>query len=260
MPISLEKIQAQAPELVANVQHTVSLLKETRLEGHVSKCFLVIDISGSMHRAFQSGRVQKLAEKALAIATQFDDDGEIDVLAFDDGARYVGTMNLDNFRTFIDQKVAPLVGGSTYYAPVMKKVLEQYGIRGTEAAKKKPGFLAGLFGKKLDDSKLDAPTPAAVPGYVMFITDGDNFDKPEAKEVIKDASKYPIFWQFMGLGQRNQFPFLIQLDEMSGRFVDNANFFAVEDPANVPDTDMLKLMLGEYPSYITAAQNLGLVR
>ena len=36
----------------------------------------------------------------------------------------------------------------------------------------------------------------------------------------------PIFWQFMGIGRLTSLPFLVKLDDMSGRYLDNADSFS----------------------------------
>ncbi len=56
-----------------------------------------------------------------------------------------------------------------------------------------------------------------------------------------------------------EFEFLEELDNLEGRFVDNANFFAVEDPAAIPDEALYELLMGEYPGWLTLARQGGLL-
>lgn len=44
---------------------------------------LVLDITGSMRALYKSGTVQKVVERILAVASQFDDDGLLDVWVYD---------------------------------------------------------------------------------------------------------------------------------------------------------------------------------
>jgi hypothetical protein len=67
---------------------------------------------------------------------------------------------------------------------------------------------------------------AALPRYVAFITDGGNSDRNNAADAVLRASRLPMFIQFMAIGRDNDFPFLQELDELTGRVVDNAWFFA----------------------------------
>ncbi|WP_338044733.1 VWA domain-containing protein [Paenibacillus periandrae] len=43
-----------------------------------------------------------------------------------------------------------------------------------------------------------------------------------------ESSTLPIFWQFVGIANLD-FVLLRKLEEMEGRFVDNANFFHLDD-------------------------------
>ena len=56
------------------------------------------------------------------------------------------------------------------------------------------------------------------------------------------------------------FAFLEELDELPGRYVDNANFFSVEDPEHVPDDELYELLMAEYPTWLHEAARLGLLR
>lgn len=55
---------------------------------------------------------------------------------------------------------------------------------------------------------------------------------------MQEASLYPIFWQFMGVGGSN-YSILEKLDNMDGRVVDNANFFAIDDFDRVLDDELI---------------------
>ena len=72
-----------------------------------------------------------------------------------------------------------------------------------------------------------------------------------------EASRYPIFWQFVGIGN-SRFSYLEELDEMQGRFIDNANFFSVNDLDIISDDELYKRLLSEYPDWITKAKQVGL--
>jgi hypothetical protein len=99
---------------------------------------------------------------------------------------------------------------------------------------------------------------AKMPVYVMFVTDGDTSDESIAEEQIRSSSYEPIFWQFMAIG-RGGFSFLRKLDTMSGRYIDNANFFDVDSPDRVPDDKLYDLLMTEYPSWVKQAKLKGLI-
>jgi hypothetical protein len=55
------------------------------------------------------------------------------------------------------------------------------------------------------------------------------------------------------------FSFLTELDEMGGRFLDNASFFAVADPGELSDSQLYDLMMTEYPDWLRQAATRGLI-
>jgi hypothetical protein len=55
------------------------------------------------------------------------------------------------------------------------------------------------------------------------------------------------------------FQFLEELDDMPGRFIDNADFFSVDDPAHLSDEQLYDLMMNEYPGWLKLAQAQGLL-
>lgn len=109
----------------------------------------------------------------------------------------------------------------------------------------------------------------------MFVTDGETFDKQETINHIQSSSYEPLFWQFMAIGKSNKaankrgffqqifqsgFTFLEELDQLSGRYIDNANFFSVEDPKSIPDNELYDLLMDEYPEWVKAASAKGLIK
>jgi hypothetical protein len=109
-----------------------------------------------------------------------------------------------------------------------------------------------------------------MPVYVMFVTDGGTQDEALSERMIREAASEPIFWCFMAIGRApdskprgwfslpSGFEFLARLDTMQDRVVDNAHFFAVEDPSAPGDEELFELMMEEFPEWQTAAHNAGL--
>lgn len=250
--INLEKkLEKQAPQLLNLVKKAKISLEKVGLENHDAKVALCLDISGSMSSLYKKGKIQQFTERILALATRFDDDGTIDIFLFGQHAHHVGELSIDNFNGFINRMNSnyPLEGG-TYYSKAMKLIREHY------------------F-KQASSHKT--PFPQTLPVYVMFITDGATSDEAKTRTQLKDSSYEPIFWQFMAIGAskkdrkkrkelgflqslgRTSFTFLEELDEMEDRFIDNANFFSVEDPELIPDDELYDLLLEEYPSWVKKA-------
>ena len=205
--------------------HTVRLSKKPLINQTVYGA-LVLDFSGSMRNLYKDGTVQSVIEKALPIAMEFDNDGEMEFWLFDDGFRRLPNITLENVYGYVEREIIGKYHmGGTCYAPVMKDVLKQY-IKKTSK---------GLFRKA--EEKL--------PEYVLFITDGNNSDKANTDSIIKEASKHPIFWQFVGIGN-DDFQYLRKLDDMSGRYVDNADFFAVYNTENIT----YNRLFDEFPNWL----------
>lgn len=254
MAISLKKIEQEAPQLINLAKKADISLQKVNLTNHQAKVALCLDISGSMSSLYSSGKIQRLAEKILALGCRFDDNGSIDIFLFGENAHQVGEMTLANFQNFIPnvQQKYPLEGG-TYYGKVMKKIRSFY-------------FPLGRGGSR------KSPVSSKQPVYVMFVTDGATFDESETEEQLKWSSFEPVFWQFMAIGKSRKdvqgdgffgwlnkafasdFTFLEKLDDLSDRYVDNADFFSLEDPESVPDERLYDLLMTEYPSWVKLAK------
>jgi stress response protein SCP2 len=255
--VMLEKKLAQAPQMLSLVKKAQISLDKAKLTDHRAKVALCLDISGSMHEFYRSGKIQRLAERVLALGCGFDDDGAIDIFMFGYDAHNPGEMTLDNFGDFIKQiqKKIPLEG-STYYAKVMELIRKFYfPVAEKQLTPEKPkSWFSRLFsGGDSFDLPRSNPIKAAMPVYVMFITDGEPTDPEKAKEHLRWASHEPIFWQFMAIGQA-KVTFLENLDTLSDRYVDNAGFFSVKDPTTIADEELYDLLMKEYPKWVTLAK------
>lgn len=208
-------------------------LKKKELNGLIARVCMVLDFSGSMDILYKNGRVQEVIERLLPVAMQFDDNGVMEAWLFSNDCDRIPDISLDNYYDYIRnyKLLKTYYMGGTEYAPVMQDVVHKY----------------------------VKEEPADIPTLVLFITDGDNADKETTTRVITEASKYPIFWQFVGIGS-SRFTYLEQLDEMEGRFVDNANFFSVNDLSRISDDELYNKLLGEYPKWISKVKNLGLLK
>lgn len=253
--VNLEKrVEQAAPQLVSLVKSAGVSLAKAGLQGHRARVCLVLDISGSMSTLYRKGLVQRFAERILALGCRFDDDGAIDVFLFGRNVHHCEPMGLSNWSDYVANMIArhPLEG-DTRYGAAMEAVRRHY-------------FPDGGGGQR------GAPVRAALPVYVMFLTDGTTSDKPLTERQLRWSSREPIFWQFMGIGKGRKskskrllqfadsdFPFLEKLDELDGRLIDNADFFAVSSPDEHPDATLYDLLMTEYPSWVEQAKRNGLL-
>jgi stress response protein SCP2 len=69
--ISLEKKLKDKPVLLSLAKQAHVSLEKVKLTQHRAKVAICLDISGSMTRLYSSGKIQRLAEKVLALGCQF---------------------------------------------------------------------------------------------------------------------------------------------------------------------------------------------
>jgi stress protein len=228
--VSLEKKLEKAPKLVSLAKPLGVELKKRNLETLVARVGLVMDISGSMTARFKNGTVQEIVNKTLPLAVQFDDDGELDCWYYGTTARRMDSVNLDNYTKAVPKEWKQLMlelGGCNNEPVVLRMVLDTY-----------------------RDTQL--------PVYVLFITDGGVSKKSEIQKIITEASKLPIFWQFVGVGGSG-YGILEKLDNMKGRYVDNAGFFALDDFKKVSNEELYARLLEEFPKWLKAIRDKGMI-
>lgn len=252
MGISLDKVQQKAPELVSLAKNAGVSLSKRNLTNQKAKVALVLDHSGSMSRDYKSGSMQRLAEKVLALGSQLDDDGAIELFVFDSTAAYLGDVTLDNYKGSVDRLRAGRHMGTTDYAAAFKLLTNHYGFSSVYGEEKKSGF----FGKKTVSAPGPLSAPAQEPVLAVFLTDGAPNNAREAITELTNASYAPIFWQFLSIG-REPIDFLQKLDDLDGRYIDNADYKPVGDVDTISDNALFDLLLDEYPGWLNEERRRG---
>lgn len=246
---------------MVNLEKKINLVKEVlekkQIGNEYGQIVLALDISGSMSGLFQNGTVQRLVERLLAIGVNMDSDKQIDVHLFGQKAHTAKSANIDNIEDFVKKEITNKfrLEGSTNYAGVMKNIAKERG--NLTEKRKKTGGLFGRFKKELPEDEVKSEVKE--PTIVFFITDGDNFDKSETTKLIRELSGEGIFWQFIGIGNEN-FRYLKSLDEMDGRVIDNANFFAANDINKISDEELYQRILGELPDWFREAKAKNIIK
>lgn len=253
MPISFEKVQEKAPELLNLVKQSRVELSKQGLDAAKAKVALVLDYSGSMAGTYKSGAMQRLAEKALAIATSFDDDGDIDFFVFDTESAHLGTLSLDNYVGGVDRLRAGRKWGRTFYDKAFYTVRDYFGFNPDAHSGKK-----SLFGFKKESVNV-VSLPAELPIFAIFLTDGKPDSKPAAIKALTEVSKAPIFWKFLSIGA-DDMEFLQKLDDLEDRFIDNADYQHIGDIDTISDKELFAKLLVEYPAWIKEAKQKGLIK
>lgn len=231
--VSLEKIvAAKAPQLVDLAKTAAVSLEKKQLGGVRAQVVLVLDATGSMTQRYRKGVVQAVVDRILPLAVHFDDDGALDVCAYAQKPGRLTDITLDNVADYILRE-----GGGWEAWPLGARYNDE------------PAVLKPL---------IEAYSVTKVPTYVVFISDGGVSANRKIEALLRDAAGQSIFWQFVGIGGRNYGVFE-KLDDMPGRVVDNCNFFALDDLADVSDSDLYDRLLDEFPSWLNAARRAGIL-
>ncbi|MGI5446856.1 VWA domain-containing protein [Streptomyces sp. CA-243310] len=233
-------------------QVAVSLTKNGAA-GVTARVILVLDASGSMSTLYSRGTVAGVVERMAAVAAQLDDDGEMQAWTFATNPARLPDLTIGELPEWIRLHVR--VGQMSLFG------------------RKKPpkGLTAGqvdmrAVGFQNEEQKVIAEVRAYVratavpaPTLVLFFSDGGVYRNNEIEQELRAAVEEPVFWQFVGLG-RAGFGVLERFDDMPGRRVDNVGFFAVDDIDAISDAELYDKLLSEFPSWIRAAGQAGILR
>lgn len=244
----------------------VSLLKTEAAKGNdlgdlTAQIRLAEDYSSSMSRFYANGEMQELTERVLALSlTGLDADGDIQVYPFDhqvyepytvDSSNYVGAVDRWRFEEVTVQVPGQkkMFGKASAPTTRVEKVERQMG--GTNYAP----CIRRIRADARNDGDLD---PGKPPVIVVFQTDGGTSHPEITKQELREASKDPIFWVFLGLG--NNTGFLDLLDNLDGVTVDNVSKISVTSIKGVPDADFYAELIREpFSKWLPAARALGIV-
>ncbi|WP_372344641.1 VWA domain-containing protein [Streptomyces sp. KL116D] len=204
-------------------------LQKAGLSGQKAAVYLVLDHSGSMHGFYRNGDVQRLAEQALGLSANLDDDGTVPVIYFGSQASPAFNVQLTDYQGVITRTHVGVPWGTTNYTAAMDTVVSHHQQSG-----------------------------ASEPALVIFQTDGAPDNRRSVEQALRAYSKGPFFWSFVGFGGR--VAFLEKLDELDGRAVDNASFFHAANPQAVSDEQLYDGITREYAGWIAAARAAGIVR
>ncbi|MGA5689315.1 vWA domain-containing protein [Cytobacillus pseudoceanisediminis] len=208
------------------------VLEKKNLTNVTARVGLVLDISGSMRKLYKNGTVQRVVERILAVASQFDDDGALDIWVYDNEFSRLKPVTEHDFEGYVDQYILnnDLIHkfGRNDEPPVMEDVIQKY----------------------------TSEDPSKDPAFIVFINDGGC--KRTIKKPVSASSDKPLFWQFVGIGDSN-FEVLEKLDEMDGRYIDNANFFHIKDIETISDNELYDLLLNEFPDWLKEAKEKNVI-
>ncbi|MGW1997591.1 VWA domain-containing protein [Embleya sp. NPDC001921] len=230
--VSLDKIRSAAPGLVDLYTTAAQCLREKGISHQRGAVYLVMDHSGSMGWFYENGTMQHLAEQVLGLAANLDDDGSVPLAFFSGGVDLVADITLDNHVGRVQALHSGLDWGGTSFVPAMRAVIEHYRASGSQD-----------------------------PAFVVFQTDGEPWDRRETRELLRESSRLPIFWQFVGFGHSRDLRFLRSLDTLQGRRIDNAGYFgAGQQPERRSDAKLYDCLMKEFPSWLASARAAGILQ
>lgn len=266
MPISLDKFEQKAPELVSLAKKAKFSLSKFNLEDIEAEVSFVLDASGSMTGQYQIGQVQSLVERVFPLAANFDNNDSMETWAFADKQQQLSAIGFDNYKDFVNQDnggwrnwMSRLNSSYNNEPVVMRAIIKHF--FGLDAPKLEKASSSGFFGfgKKGGNENTFAPKqPARRPIWVLFISDGGVAHNEDIEFLLKWSSTLPIFWQFMGIGG-SSYGALEKFDDLTGRFIDNADFFAIDNLKSVSEQQLYDKMVQEFPQWINIAKSHGMI-
>jgi hypothetical protein len=233
--VSLEK--AGHVSLAKRAKDAGVALANRGLAGVRAEGVLIVDHSGSMHGDYNSGAVQTLAERFLGFVLQFDVDGNVPIVAFDDRVHEEVVADVTNYQGIIEREIR-LNGrrqmGGTDLRPPLKWLREK------------------------------AKTTKA-PIFAALVSDGDNSNDrhdAETEELFYDLSRYPVFIKPLLV---RPVEFFSKIDKYSGpkRLLDNVNAQASTHTRNLltcDDSTFADAMAEEWDTWVAAATAAGVLR
>lgn len=229
------KVRAAGHEDLAKSAEKAGIaLSKRNLSGIRAQAVVLLDMSGSMKRDYQSGAVQILLQRALGFSLQIDADGTVPVIPFDDRIRDTFDVNMGNFSTAANAVWTPNDMGSTNLAGALKVLMSMA-------------------------KKTDAPI------FACILTDGSPDDRKAATKVVCELAGYPVFLKFMAL---RPVDYLSELDDLEqsqpgARLLDNVDAKPERGSSlnllSCTDLEFQDAMADEFDTWTQAATTHGIL-
>ena len=188
MSLTLNKATEQVV-LTLNKQGITDIPKDINVS-------LVLDISDSMSTAYNSGAVSRVLQRLISILNTIDDDGQLELVLFENKAHHYGTLNVNQYEG-TDALVADILNkyamGGTSFTPAINKILSVLTKESTTSKIK--GFFFNTPKKEIEGKQL-----------IVFISDGDCDDSSSFREKVKELEKLPnVYLQCVAIGYDSSF-------------------------------------------------------
>ncbi|MFT2020322.1 VWA domain-containing protein [Streptomyces sp. 796.1] len=246
LPVDLRKRLSFRKEQVR-----ISLEKQGAA-GLTARVILVLDASGSMSFLYSKGVVSDVVERMAAVAAQLDDDGTMQAWTFATNAARLPDLAVGELPHWLSLHVR--VGEASLF----RRRKPRKGLKDGQLDMRDIGIQNEEQKAIAQVRTYVRENPCEAPTLVLFFSDGGVYRNAEIERELRAAVPEPIFWQFVGLG-RSRYGVLERFDTLPGRRVDNVGFFAVDDIATVPDQELYDRLLSEFPSWVRAAGQAGIL-
>lgn len=227
-------------------------LEKQGAAGLTARVILVLDASGSMSFLYSKGVVSDVVERMAAVAAQLDDDGTMQAWTFATNAARLPDLAVGELPHWLSLHVR--VGEASLF----RRKKPRKGLKDGQLDMRDIGIQNEEQKAITQVRTYVRENPSEAPTLVLFFSDGGVYRNAEIERELRAAVPEPIFWQFVGLG-RSRYGVLERFDTLPGRRVDNVGFFAVDDIGTVPDQELYDRLLSEFPSWVRAAGQAGIL-
>lgn len=204
--LSLSKVEAQAPALLATTRQASQALARTGAADKRAAVYLILDHDWAMEELYESFAVQAFAERVLALSANLDDDGTVPVIFSSGNEPFMEEIRLDNYRGRIGQLHTQVDWGWGNVGAAMRAAVTHYQESG-----------------------------ARDPAFVIVQVGDEPWDKSEFRSLLQNTGSLGVFWLFVGFG-RGKLAFFKNLNaSTSARFTNVAFYEASKNPGAVPD-------------------------
>jgi hypothetical protein len=196
---------------------------------------LVADASGSMYETYENGRVQRVIDKLFPLAAVLHDSFSMDFWAFGAKSRQFDPIIAENVRSYSFD----VSGG---YERWMSMLNYQYN---NEAEAMRDIMMIYASSRE--------------PVLALFLTDGRLSAEWQIEEILIKTSKFPVFWQFIGL-HGSEYGVLERVHEIPGRFSANADFLKLNDIDDISETELYTRLLTAIRHWNAEVETKNLIR
>jgi hypothetical protein len=207
---------------------------------------LAVDVSIKMRGHYENGSVQRVVERILAMALRFDDNGEMDMFAFDDRAQKIQSVKESEFANYVDRSIllSPNVAkwGDSKLAPLLSLVR-------TTWFNILPPSPHPMMARKILHNLLKSDEAneggfsgsRAAHSILLIASDGSGDDIDQADKIIRASfnDQVPLYFAFIGIGDPKESFFMERLAE----FYPNVGYVSATDMALATDDQLYEAII-----------------